>query len=121
VREYPQDLTADERALAQAMSDVSEGCFYAGWLGELEYSLWDLATNGAAAASLNPAASKFAWGHCGADELEALLATAIDLAQQCKRWIVWDGDMATDALTKVRAVDLDDWLVMFAAWEQRTD
>ena len=35
-------LKADQRALAQYMSDLSERAYCAGWMGDLEYALWEV-------------------------------------------------------------------------------
>jgi hypothetical protein len=37
-----KDLTEDQRALAQYMSDLSEEAYYAGWMEGLEYALWQV-------------------------------------------------------------------------------
>ena len=34
------DLTPDQRALAEYMSELSEKAIYAGWIGNLEHALW---------------------------------------------------------------------------------
>ncbi|HEX6180949.1 MAG TPA: hypothetical protein VFZ47_06855 [Chitinophagaceae bacterium] len=35
------DLTNEQRELETFMSDISERCWYAGWLEVTEYILWD--------------------------------------------------------------------------------
>jgi hypothetical protein len=40
------DLDPKQRAPADYMSDLSETGWHAGWLGDLEYWLWDAATMG---------------------------------------------------------------------------
>jgi hypothetical protein len=36
-----RDLTKDQRLLADFMSDLSEEAYYAGWMRDLEYALWE--------------------------------------------------------------------------------
>ncbi len=41
-----QDLTLEQRLLANLMNDLSERCYSAGWMMNLEYVLWDAISNG---------------------------------------------------------------------------
>ena len=41
-----EDLTTDQKILANFMSDISERCYSAGWIANLEYVLWDTLTSG---------------------------------------------------------------------------
>ena len=41
-----KDLTPQQKELAQAISEISEKCYCAGWLKNLEYVLWDALKNG---------------------------------------------------------------------------
>jgi hypothetical protein len=40
------DLTAPQRRLAEFMSELSEEAYYAGWMLELEYALWEALVDG---------------------------------------------------------------------------
>ena len=40
------ELTIEQRKLAEFMSDLSERCYCAGWIKDLEYFLWDMVING---------------------------------------------------------------------------
>jgi hypothetical protein len=40
------DLTLKQKDLANYMSDISEECYSAGWMQNLEYVLWDALING---------------------------------------------------------------------------
>ena len=40
------DLTTDQKVLAEFMSEISERCYYAGWMTNLEYVLWDTLISG---------------------------------------------------------------------------
>ncbi len=39
-------LTSEQKKLADFMSEISERCYSAGWLKNLEYVLWDTLNNG---------------------------------------------------------------------------
>lgn len=39
------DLTVEQRRLADLMIEISEKCYSAGWIKNLEYLLWDALTN----------------------------------------------------------------------------
>ena len=41
-----KDLTIDQKILADFMSEISERCYSAGWMTNLEYVLWDTLTSG---------------------------------------------------------------------------
>ena len=41
-----KDLTPDQRALAEYMSELSEQAIYAGWIQNLEHALWRARTEG---------------------------------------------------------------------------
>ena len=41
-----KDLTIDQKILADFMSEISERCYSAGWMTNLEYVLWDTLTTG---------------------------------------------------------------------------
>ena len=41
-----KDLTPEQKELAQAMSEISEKCYCASWLENLEYVLWHAVENG---------------------------------------------------------------------------
>jgi len=40
------DLTSDQKHLAEFMSEISERCYFAGWMNNLEYVLWDVLESG---------------------------------------------------------------------------
>jgi hypothetical protein len=39
-------LEPEARELAEYMSELSERAYYAGWMGDLEFDLWDAVVNG---------------------------------------------------------------------------
>ena len=71
------DLSRDQRALADAMIEISEGAYCAGWMDGLEYSLWHLMTTGQ---------TRYGRAQVTSDELIRLR----NLSERCGGWIVWD-------------------------------
>jgi hypothetical protein len=102
-------LKGPDRTLAMLMAELSERCWYAGWLDVLEYSLWDLATGGRPI----DGGSAQDWGHCRDSSLQDDLNRLLKMAEAADRWIVWDDD-ADD----VRAVPLAEWRQSHEAWRR---
>jgi hypothetical protein len=90
------DLTDDQRALATAMSDLSEAGYHAGWLAGLEYDLWRLLLSGG---------NRYGQHDLREEELSQLRK----LTEHCGGWIVFD-----DTNEEV-FVPLDEWQRMYAA------
>ncbi|MFD8418098.1 hypothetical protein [Streptomyces sp. NPDC059466] len=93
------ELTLAQRALAEAMSEVSELAYRAGWMERTEYAVWQLLS------------TRGAWGQAGAEELAPLLDTVRDAFRRAGCWIVWADD-APD----VQPVALAEWRRRYAAW-----
>ena len=89
------ELTNDQRALAAAMSDLSEAGYHAGWLDGLEYDLWRLMLSGGQH-----------YGHHDVSEEELMRLRS--LSERCGGWIVFD-----DEREEV-FVSLKEWEKMFA-------
>jgi hypothetical protein len=89
------ELTNNQRALAAAMSDLSEAGYHAGWLGGLEYDLWRLMLAGGQH-----------YGHHNVSEEELMRLRS--LFERCGGWIVFD-DQREEVF-----VSLKDWEKMFA-------
>eukprot|EP01036_Dinobryon_divergens_P032850 gene32850-42529_t len=70
-------LTPDEKALALAMSEISEAAYCAGWMDGLEFALWHPMTTGE---------TRYGHSQIKKEEMENLRA----LSQKCGGWIVWD-------------------------------
>ncbi len=87
---YPR-LTPAAAQLADCMSDISECYYHAGWMEDLEYSLWDAVEHGS-----------YRWvrGTITDAQIE-LLKT---LSEACKGWISWDHTRGGK-----RWVPLDHW------------
>ncbi|MBS1669529.1 MAG: hypothetical protein JST58_19305 [Bacteroidetes bacterium] len=77
------------------MSDISENCYSAGWLENLEYVLWDAITNGE---------RKFGHGIIYQKDIDKLE----QLSKDCNCWIYYDD------VTEQTAIRLDLWRQKFA-------
>jgi len=86
-----QEITAD--LLRKLMSEISEEYWCAGWLGGLEYMLWDTVTGKRK-------------DICSLEEIEQLKY----LSEKCGGWIIWY-DQATDE----RFVPIEEWLRLYEA------
>jgi len=89
-----KDLDNLQLALADFMSEISERCYYAGWMSDLEYSLWDALVNGE---------RKYGQDIITKDDIQTLK----DLSQRCNCWIYFDDT------NEETAIDLDIWKEKF--------
>jgi hypothetical protein len=90
------DLTNDQRALAEAMSDLSEAGYHAGWMAGLEYDLWRILLTGG-----------ISYGQHEVSQGD--ISRLRDLAEKCGGWIVFDDDKGEIFVPMV------EWQKMFAA------
>lgn len=79
------DLNEEQQLLHELMSDVSEKCYYAGWLQNLEYVLWS-------AVIMGP--RKYGHGTITQEDIRGLKA----LATRADSWIVMDDETEETAL-----------------------
>lgn len=93
-----KNLTPDQEKLANFMSDISERCYYAGWLDNLEYVLWGALINGPRA---------YGRGEITQEDIDALK----QLSGAVNAWIVFDDDPNIEEV----ALDLDLWAIKFQA------
>jgi hypothetical protein len=84
------------RELYEAMSDLSEEVWCAGWMRGWEYALWNFAMNHPSKAMR----SRMAIGD-GASVAE--IAHVMDLSMQCDGWIIWDHENGATW------IPIDDW------------
>ena len=70
-------LTLEQKKLADFMSEISERCYSAGWLKNLEYVLWDTLTKGT---------RKFGQDKISHDDIDELK----QLSAACNCWIYFD-------------------------------
>lgn len=71
------DLTADQRALAEFMSELSEEAYYAEWIGNLEHALWRALVEGP-------------FVYTRLEITDAHVAKLRDLSERCGGWIAFD-------------------------------
>jgi len=88
------DLTQGEKELAELMSELSEKCYSAGWMKDLEYVLWDAVVSGP---------RDYGHGTITKDDINKLIQTS----DKVKSWILFD-----DELEEI-SVPLDKWKVKF--------
>ncbi|ARS40052.1 hypothetical protein CA265_10485 [Sphingobacteriaceae bacterium GW460-11-11-14-LB5] len=80
------DLTEKELRLATFMSEISENCYSAGWMQNLEYELWYALINGE---------RKYGQSYI----TEADISTLLKLSTDADAWIVYDDDKGETALS----------------------
>lgn len=88
-------LSSAAADLRDCMSQLSEDCYCAGWIGSLEYLLWTAVMNGPVETGN--------WKVTQSD-IERLRL----LARRCGGWIVWD-----DVLRAAKWLPIEDWLRQF--------
>lgn len=93
--------------LLMYMCDLSELYYSAGWISNLEYTLWEVLEG-------NPKA--FAAGSMTEEEVQKLRS----LHEGCDGWFYWNKELAeiplADGETFIRT---EDWKVKFAEWKNR--
>jgi|SRR5687768_4808343 hypothetical protein len=89
-----KDLTEDEKLLAAYMSDISERCYDAGWMENVEYALWEAIVSGP---------RNFGRGIITQSDIDQLTK----LSNKVNSWIVFDNDMGEIAMP------LDKWKTKF--------
>ena len=92
-----QDLTEEQRMLADFMSELSEEAYCAGWMDGLEFALWEAITG-----------ERASYGRL--EFVETQLARLRALSSSCDGWIVFD---EPDAETWIST---RDWTLRFAEW-----
>jgi len=70
------ELTREQQYLADAMSEISEDCWCAGWLIGLEFDLWQALAEGP---------REYGAGKIGAGDIARLRL----LSDECGGWIAW--------------------------------
>lgn len=88
-------------ALAWLISNASEDCYCAGWLGDCEHYLWDAAHGEGA----------FEWGMGSVPRktLDAML----ELSKECGQWVRWVEDVG------VQPIGLDEWEKLHTEWRAK--
>jgi len=80
------DLTSDQKKLAAFMSEISERCYFAGWMNNLEYVLWDVLESGQ---------RTFGQGIITTEDIKQLKA----LSYKSESWICFHPEHEETALT----------------------
>lgn len=93
-------LDPSQRALAEYMSDLSEQAYYAGWMHDLEYNLWEVAKG---------SRKKYGVMEFAAEHAEKLTR----LSAQCGGWIFFDDK------NEETWISVAEWEKRYATW--RTD
>lgn len=90
--------------LKSLMQRISQECYAAGWMNQLEYYVWQIATGKRTHYGLDD----------GVDRYSGLLW---DYAQECEGWVTWDESIAEPIW-----ISQDNWRKMFFEWAraQRT-
>jgi hypothetical protein len=88
------DLTEKELRLAAFMSEISENCYSARWMQNLEYALWNAVINGE---------RKYGQSYI----TEADISTLIKLSTDANAWIIFDNEKEETALS------LKEWTEKF--------
>ena len=83
------------------MSDISERCYYAGWMAGTEFVLWKTVVEGPQV-----------WGHGTITEED--IATLHHLAQTTGGWIAWDEN------TEETFLPMPQWLQLYSAHNENT-
>jgi hypothetical protein len=96
------ELPPDQRELADYMSELSEIGYYAGWMQDLEYELWECVLG-----------RTHEYGRL--DFNEEHRARLLQLSERCGGWIVSDDE------TEETWVPLAEWERRFAAWDKERD
>jgi len=101
-------LTESQRELADVMSEISQFCWFAGWLSGTEYRLWRFMTD--------PSDDE-AWGNypIPPDHREQLR----QLSDSVGGWIYWrDGADVPFEEQGMTFIGLADWRQLYDAWSQ---
>lgn len=85
-----KDLNIEQTKLMVFMSDISERCFSAGWMENLEFSLWNAVLDGP---------GRYGHGMINRENIDYLK----DQSTVCNCWIVFD------EITEETAIDLTLW------------
>lgn len=90
------ELNKAAEQLRDLMSDISERCWYAGWLEGTEFVLWGAVTGGART-----------WGHGTITEED--IARLEALSEIAGGWIAWNDDRDEE-----ECVPMEEWLDRYA-------
>lgn len=89
-------LTERQNLLAEYMSLISERCYSAGWLNNLEYVLWDTLSSGPRK-----------YGHDFVTNYDIILLK--EMSTEANSWIIFHDQFGETG------IDLNEWVILFAA------
>ena len=102
-------LTDPQWDLYDRMSEISEDCHCAGWIGGNEYAIWNAMVNG----DSGPAHRRMS---------ARLLRRCQKLSAETGGWIFWAGSTAgadqPQGMAGPRFAPMAQWLVMFEEWRR---
>lgn len=87
------------RALEQLVSDLSEKAYYATWMGNAEFEVWRLATEGGS------------WGRIDSEDSADQLKEALAISRSLGVWVVMD-----DETGFVKPIPVEAWLRAYERW-----
>lgn len=99
-----RDFSADEHKLYELMSEISEDCYFAGWMHGNEFALWDARNTG-----------RLEYGLTKIDR--DLLSKVAALSVRCGRWIIWRDD--SDGLDPHDVSEWGPYSISLADWSER--
>lgn len=105
MRDPEQHLEPLQRALYELMSEISEGCYFAGWLSGNEYTLWEMVAE--------PSADR----RYGMDEVsERDIQQMREISADIGGWIEWRDDEQGLPVGEWGPyfISMSDWLEKFA-------
>lgn len=89
-----ENLTIKQELLARLISDISERCYCASWMSNLEYVLWDITIKGER--------------QCGLDMVtQHDIDTLKLLSEETNSWIIFDDKLDETAMA------ISDWKIKF--------
>lgn len=100
------ELNWKQEALFRLMSEISEGCYCAGWLTGNEYTLWEMVSDSAAERRY------------GMDEVsERDIQDMREISAEIGGWVHWYDDTDDPALPSsewgIRFIAMPDWLKLY--------
>jgi len=98
------DFNEKQRELCATMSDISEACYFAGWMSGLEFAIWGAMQDGDL---------RYGTGEMDAEQLERCRT----LAKELDGWVIWFDDDYDESMPVEewgpRFVSMSEWLKIY--------